>query len=62
MGLVIGQGAMILGAAQTSKAKGLVGCKAVGLATIPDSWTPPFIVITTSAQDAWIEDPKGTLA
>ncbi len=62
MKLIIGQGTILGGAAQSVKLKTLIGSKAVGLATIPDTWTPPFIVITTSAQDAWIKDPKDLLA
>jgi predicted house-cleaning noncanonical NTP pyrophosphatase (MazG superfamily) len=31
----------------------LVGLKAVGLAALPVDWTPPFLVITADAFDAW---------
>lgn len=34
----------------------VIGQKAAGLIEIPESWTPPFVIITTYAQSCWAED------
>jgi predicted house-cleaning noncanonical NTP pyrophosphatase (MazG superfamily) len=56
--LVIDRQAIRFEHENVDRLKGLIGDKAAGLVGIPDSWTPPFIILPTYAQTQWSADPK----